>query len=142
MSKTSTLSPRVRGFIEWRLEHYREDKRILQEYRAELLPSNTARYGLEAAGGHGGNGRPTEAMGVKLTTNPYILELERAVAAVEHVTGRLSPERLRLVELVYWRGTHTIEGAAAALHVSRRTAYRWANEILTAVALELGYTAI
>lgn len=142
MSKQNTLSPRVRGFVEWRLEHFREDKRVLNEYRATLMPSNTPHYGLEAAGGQSGSGRPTEALGVKLSTNPYILEIERAVLAIQYVTDRLTPERLRLIDLVYWRGTHTVEGAAAMLHVSRRTAYNWRNEVLTAIAAELGYTTL
>lgn len=142
MSKQfSNLNPRVRAFVEWRLEHYHDDRRALAEYRTALMPSNTPRYTAEPPG-QSGTGRPTEELATKLTANPYILELEKSCAAVERVTSRLTPERLRLVDLVYWRGTHTVSGAADFLHVSRRTAYRYINEVLTAIAAELGYTVI
>lgn len=143
MSKTiSALNPRVRAFIEWRLEHYREDKRTLAEYRADLMPSNTPRYTAEPGGNMSGSGRPTEELAAKLAANPYILDLERGINAMEHVLNRLPPDRLRLIDLVYWKGSYTVEGAAQVLHVSRRTAYRHINEVLTAIAAELGYTAV
>lgn len=141
MSKTVfNLHPRVRAFIEWRLEHYREDKRTLSEYRADMMPSNTPRYTAEP--GAPGSGRPTEELAAKLAANPYILDLERGINAIEHVLTRLTPERQRLIELVYFKGSYTVEGAAQVLHVSRRTAYRHINEVLTAIAAELGYTAL
>lgn len=142
MSKTiSTLNPRVRGFVEWRLEHYREDKRALGEYRAQLMPSNTPRYSLTPGGGSD-TGRPTEEIAARLAMNPYILELERAIDAIDHVLTRLPADKMRLVDLVYFRGTHTVSGAGEALHLSRRTAYRYVNEVLTAIAAELGYTSV
>jgi RinA family phage transcriptional activator len=140
---TSSLNPRVRAFVEWRLEHYQDDKRMLLEYLAEKMPSNVAAYGAEAtARGQSGTGRPTEGLAVKLAADRYIVELERTVNAIEHVTERLTPERKKLVELVYWRGTHTPSGAAAVLHISRRTAYRYINEILTAIAAEMGFCTV
>lgn len=136
---SSKLNPRIRAFVEWRLEHYQDGKRMLAEYYADKLPSNVAAYGVEASTPRpSGSGRPTEGLAVKIAADRYIVELERATAAIEYVTGRLSPERRQLVELVYWRGTHTPSGAADVLHISRRTAYRYINEVLTAIAAEMG----
>lgn len=33
--------------------------------------------------------------------------------------------RMRLIDLVYWKATHTLQGAAMCCYVSRDTAYEW-----------------
>lgn len=131
-----TLTPQIKGYIEWRLEHYHEDKRQLNEARQELMPSNTPNYSSD--GGGGGNGRPSEALAMKLVSDRYINETQRNIDAIDHVLDRLEPIDRKLVDLVYWKGTHTKEGAALALNMSRRTGYRHINVILQAIALELG----
>ena len=54
-------------------------------------------------------------------TNP---DESRAVQAAIHQS---SPERLRLVELVFWSGM-TIEGAADLMYVDKQEAARWHKE--------------
>ena len=41
--------------------------------------------------------------------------------------------RIRMMELVYFKRTHTIEGAAEIVHYSPEALWRWNAEILTAV---------
>ena len=85
---SSKLNPRIRAFVEWRLEHYQDGRRMLAEYYADKLPSNVAAYGVEASAPRAsGNGRPTEGLAVKIAADRYIVELERATAAIEYVTG-------------------------------------------------------
>ena len=48
-------------------------------------------------------------------------------------------ERLQLVKMIYWKRSHTIEGAANVLHISPRTAHRWRHAFIYAVAKEMGY---
>lgn len=60
-------------------------------------------------------------------------------AAVESTKKRPdSSERLRLVSLIFWERSHTLEGAALVLHVSPRTARRWHGEFIRLVAREYG----
>ena len=42
-------------------------------------------------------------------------------------------ERIRMMELVYFKHTHTIEGAADIVHYSPDAVWRWNTEILIAV---------
>lgn len=46
--------------------------------------------------------------------------------------------RIQLVDAMYWRRTHTMEGAAQKLNVSYRTARRWHVEFIKLVAYEMG----
>ena len=45
----------------------------------------------------------------------------------------------RLVDLIFLRNTHTLQGAAMVLHISERTAERWHGNFIRAVAHHLGF---
>ena len=53
-----SLSPKIKGYVEWQLEHYHEDKRQLRESRQAIMPSCTANY----SGMSGGSG-PSDPTG-------------------------------------------------------------------------------
>ena len=46
--------------------------------------------------------------------------------------------RLMLIDLVFFKQTHTLDGAAQAVSCSERTARRWSSEFIMAVAKEFG----
>ena len=46
-------------------------------------------------------------------------------------------ERLQMMQMVYFKHTHTIEGAAEIVHYSPDALWRWNTEILTAVYVGL-----
>ena len=46
--------------------------------------------------------------------------------------------RLGVIELMFWRRSHTLEGAAAAVHVSERTARRYHTDFIRLVAKKYG----
>ncbi len=56
--------------------------------------------------------------------------LEAVRAAVRVTRGRYinGERRLRLIELIYWQRSHTLQGAAMAVHVSVNTARRWRED--------------
>nr|DAO39298.1 MAG TPA: hypothetical protein [Bacteriophage sp.] len=66
---------------------------------------------------------------------------ERAAVedAVEE-TGQLADgaERLRLIDLVLWKRTHTLQGAALACYVSERTAQEWHRQFIRLVGQKRG----
>ena len=67
---------------------------------------------------------------------------ENIISAVEFMLSMQrryanSKERLRMVELVYFKHTHTIDGAADVVHYSPDALWRWNGEILTAVYVGL-----
>ena len=67
---------------------------------------------------------------------------ENVISAVEFMLNmqrryQNSAERLRMIELVYFKHTHTIDGAADIVHYSPDALWRWNGEILTAVYVGL-----
>ena len=67
---------------------------------------------------------------------------ENVISAVEFMLSmqrryQNSAERLRMIELVYFKHTHTIDGAADIVHYSPDALWRWNGEILTAVYVGL-----
>ena len=133
----SVLQPRVRDFVAWQLEHYRDNKMKLEEYKRDMIPSPTAKYG--GTTGHGNEAhRSTEDIVERISSSAYIRNLEQTVKAIDYVISRLDSTDLDLVKLVYFRGEYTVEGAAQIVNLSRRAAYNHINSVLVAVAMELG----
>lgn len=62
--------------------------------------------------------------------------VEAAIAATERMqNGR---ERLEVVDMVFWKQTHTLSGAALMVPCSERTARRWHTEFIKEVAKKFG----
>ena len=134
-----SLNGKIKDFVEWQLSHYQDDKRELEQRKTDLIPSPTAGYSLTAGVSGGTVHRSTEDVTLSIESNQYVRQLTQSCDAIDKVLERLPPEDIKLIELVYWKHEFTPEGAGAKLHMSRRTAYRHVNNILTAVALEIGY---
>ena len=133
----SILQPRVRDFVAWQLEHYQTNRARLESIKRDLIPSPTPTYG--GSEGHSTEAhRTTEDVTIQISSSAYVRNLEQTVKAIQYVIDRLDDTDLRLIELVYFRGSHTVDGAAMIVNLSSRTAYRHINNVLTAVALELG----
>ena len=98
----SVLQPRVRDFVAWQLEHYRDNKMQLEEYKRDMIPSPTAKYG--GTTGHGNEAhRSTEDIVERISSSAYIRNLEQTVKAIDYVISRLDSTDLDLVKLVYFR---------------------------------------
>ena len=89
--------------------------------------------------GGGSATRTTEdvALAVKLTPHE-----ENVISAVEFMMKMQcaypnAQERMKMIKLVYFQRTHTLEGAAMECNYADRTVKRWNNEILTAVYVAL-----
>lgn len=131
-----SLARNIKNYVEWELEHHTENKRALEEYKEDLIPSATS--AVDATGPSGKNKDRTADAAVKLATSAYILNLERNSAAIDRVLSQLDEADRVLVSLVYWKRTHTMEGAAQAASVSASTAYFRANKIICGIAAEMG----
>lgn len=95
------------------------------------------------------SGMPSSGAAHRTTESSAIRELpsndQREYAAVKRAiddTKRKADgtERLRLIDMVFWRQTHTINGAADVLHVSERTAREWHRMFIWSVAEYYGLT--
>ena len=133
----SILQPRIRDFVAWQLEHYFQNKLQLEELKRDLIPSPTPTYG--GSGSHSNEAhRTTEDVAIQICSPVYIQQLEQNVRGIGFVLERLDTIDTRLIRMVYFEGTHTVEGAAQVVHLSRTAAYNHINAVLTAIALELG----
>lgn len=66
-------------------------------------------------------------------------ELEAVRQAIEETrTLPNGEERLEMVRLVFWKRTHTLEGAAIKCHMSYVTARRWHGEFIKRTAQSFG----
>ncbi len=62
--------------------------------------------------------------------------VRRTIAATErYKNGR---DRLKIIKLVYWDKTHTLEGAALSVPCSIQTAWKWNQEFIRMVASHFG----
>ncbi|MBQ1577057.1 MAG: hypothetical protein IIZ83_08865 [Oscillospiraceae bacterium] len=115
------------------LRQYPKLKRRQGENEATITPV----YG-GAAVQHSAS-RTTEDVALRSTLTE---REENIISAVEFMLSMQrryanSNERLRMVELVYFKHTHTIDGAADVVHYSPDALWRWNGEILTAVYVGL-----
>lgn len=117
------------------LRDYYLFKRIEKEAHSIRV---TAQYNKGRGGG--GTSRTTEQAALR---SGLTRQQERELNAVEKAikTTRRGSDgkiRMKVVELVYFRGTHTIEGAAQTVHVSYTTAWRWTDNFVRLVGKYLG----
>lgn len=92
-----------------------------------------------AGGGHGGRiSNPVERAVVDRLTDQEQRRYDAVRAALEE-TGRMrdGQQRIRLIERVYFRRSHTLYGAAQEVPVSERTAKRWNAGFIKLVAEKL-----
>ena len=89
--------------------------------------------------GGGGDGRGLERGVVRAMSSCEAREFEAVDAAIR-ATMTLSTGELRmaLVDLVFWRQTHTVDGAALHLHCSPRTGREWHRCFIRLVAQKYG----
>ena len=71
-----------------------------------------------------------------LMTKDERAAVEAAVKETEQLAD--GGERLRLIDLVLWKRTHTLQGAARACYVSERTAQEWHRQFIRLVGQKRG----
>lgn len=102
-------------------------------------PRITAVYGPQAGGG--GKNRGTEEMALK---NPLSAKEEEAVTAIDKTIEEIKRQRdgdivLRIVDMVDFKQSHTVEGAAMALYMHRVTASDKRTRFIDTVGKNLGW---
>lgn len=107
---------------------------------SDLIPSPTPSYS-PTIGSYEAQ-RSTENIALKILTDSYIIQLQKSCDAIERVISRLDKEDYQLVDIVFWKRSYSIMGAAQITHMSQATAYRHIDIILSAIAAELNLVNI
>lgn len=132
----------IKRTVEWHLEHYPEDKRELESYKREMIPSPTQAYSQTAGVSGGEAHRSTEEIVLRLTSSPYVRMLEITCKAITEALQAEDDLTRKIIELVYWKREYTAEGAGLKLNLSKNSVYRRINNVLSRIALEMGYVSL
>lgn len=126
--------------VESELFAYHDTRKGVIRLRNEIM------YGHEANENVGGGrsslpGDPTGRVATRLASHKQLQHLEVTIEAIESVYNRLPEEKKRLINLYYWTRPQILswEGIAQKLHISRKTAFNWRDEIIWAITEQLGW---
>ena len=122
------------GYIRGVVRAYPELKREYEELHQQSITS-----GISAMPSGGGVSRGTEDIAVREL--PYTKQREyeavrRAIEATKRMTN--GAQRLRIIELVYWKRSHTVEGAAMRVGYSTDRGKQLHGEFIRLVAKNYG----
>ncbi|MFJ5750096.1 transcriptional regulator [Peribacillus frigoritolerans] len=83
----------------------------------------------------------TEKIGTRLVNHKRLNQLEEITNVIEKVYTGLPETHQQLIKLKYWTRPQTKawEGIALELHVSRRQAFKWRDEIINIIGEVLGW---
>lgn len=125
-------------YVEAELYDYPFTKRELESLRLDIIEEGPDPGRIVVGDQKRRVTDPTYSKTARLLTNRRLKRMEETVRAIERVLERLPADKRRLVELKYFRCRLSNPGVAHALNVSLRTFYRWREEVVAAVAVELG----
>lgn len=125
--------PRFRwwGYVLAILRAYPELCAKLQQLKDQHI---TASY-EPSGGGKGGIARPTESAALAELRGTEGKEYNAVRQAIEYTSKlRNGADRNALIDMVFFKKSHSLEGAALALFISYSTAKKWHKEFILAVA--------
>jgi len=84
--------------------------------------------------GGGEASRTTELLAIRELPKDAQRDLDAVRMALDTIKRyRNADLRLKMIDMCYWRKTHTVDGAAMVLHVSQDTAHLWDRGIIELV---------
>lgn len=110
---------------------------LQKQYAA--LHEQTVTSNLSGMPGGGGASRGTENIAIRQLPKPLQEELEAVQKAI-NVTERMKTgrDRLKLIDLEFWKQSHTLQGAAMKIPISYETAKDYRGDFIKTVAYFLG----
>ena len=89
--------------------------------------------------GKGGTSRTTENTALRQLPAARQREYDAVTKAISSTKGlKNGAERLKLIDLVFWKGTHNLSSAAITLFISDSTAKRYSRDFLLLVGICYG----
>lgn len=81
-----------------------------------------------------------ESIAIRTLPRDEQMEYDAVLAAARETKWEFSnaDKRIDLINMVYWKQTHTLHGAAMALYIDYETAKRWQQNFIHKVARRMG----
>ena len=121
-------------YIEEELRAYDESLKMIEELKEDIILSSV--YSEDAVQENRISNTVLDRVS-QIMSSRSILRLQKTAAAIERGFRRLSESHRRLYEAYYLRGLDW-QKSCDELHISRPTFYRLRNQLIAAVAAELG----
>jgi len=128
-------------YIESELYYYPDTMKEINLLRDQII-NNKNGFDENVGGGRSSHiSDPTGNIAIRLTTHKQLKHLEVITNAINKVYIQLPEDYQKLIKMKYWTKPQlkTLEGIGLEINVSRDKAYRMRKEIISALALELGY---
>ncbi len=121
------------GYVKAVVRAYPGYKTELEQLRKESLTPN-----YNATGGGTGASRKTELIALR-ELPPKQQKCHDAVQDALRITARQGDGRwrCRMIELVYFKQSHTLQGAAIDCHIAYATARKWNKSFINLVARKM-----
>lgn len=127
--------------IESEIYAYHETRKEIIRLRNDILYSTGGDD--ENVGGGRSNlpGDPTYKRVAALMSHRRLQHLEKIADVIEVVYNKQPEHKKKLINLVYWTTPQTLtwDGIAQKLHISRRQAIVWRNDIVGVIGEALGW---
>lgn len=83
--------------------------------------------------------RTTEAIVIRAISSGSVAELEAVQKAIDNILLTENGEEIiKIIDMLFWKQTHTLQGAALKMHLSYNTAKRRYESFLKCVAIYRG----
>lgn len=131
------------GHAEDIIREYPENVKLLAERKAEIIGATQNKPEVLISG-KGRSGDPTANKGLKLAQDPQITYLKDSVQSVECAlqdfeTDPRYPQLHKIIDLYYWKQTHTVLGAGLAVGYEKTQAGTLKNRFVRRVMAYLGW---
>jgi hypothetical protein len=119
--------------------------RVLRNYpelysRREQLRQQSVTAGYSGMSGGGGNSRKTETAALRQLSPREESDLEAVLKTIRTAERWIEGKTtLRIIEMVDWRRTHTIQGAEEALYLGEDTGKDLRSRFINELAKNMGY---
>lgn len=127
--------------VESELFAYKDTLKEIEQLRLNIMHCNESDDENIGGGRSSQPSAPTERIATRLMTNKQLGKLEEIAGAIRKVYTTAPDHHKSLIHLKYWDRPQrfTWDGIAEQLHVSKRQAMRWRDEVVYAICRELGW---
>jgi len=128
-------------YLESELSTYFDTKNEVLRLREEIIYASKPVDENIGGGRSGGVSDPTSETATRLVTHKQLSYLEQVVDAIEKIYAILPKEHQTFIQLAYWKKpiTLTMIGIAEEMNTNKNKVYKYRDEVIQLLALELGY---